>query len=115
MIEVKFKTRKRKKSYGPGEENVTHVIINGIEDKSSFYSEDKGPLYAYAHFYNDEIAEIFKGHSFSEVGKSFAEVSFSIDEEWWEEWIKVEAYCNKRHDSEFPALELNLQIQDWEH
>lgn len=114
MIKVDFKTRKEKREYDNEEREVTYLVINGISDKSSFYSDDKIP-YTYSHFYNDKVIDILKKQSFSEIGKTFTNIGFGLDVEWWDNWIDVDVYCNQYDEIKPPCIKLNLQIQEWEH
>lgn len=105
MIKVDFKTRKEKSDYDNEERDVTYLVINGISDRSSFYSNDKVP-YEYSHFYKPKVIEILKKHSFSEIGRTFTNVGFGLD---------VDVYCNPYYKIKPPCIKLNLQIQEWEH
>lgn len=109
MLQVEIKNKKEKKSV-----SEKYLVINGVPDEDSFFSEDKIP-YSYSHFYNDEVIDILRKYSFSEVGKTFTNIGFDFEQEWWDNSIDIDVYCNTHYETKIPCIKVSLQIQEWEH
>jgi len=89
-----------------------YVIVNDVEDLDSTYSDIHYPS---VFLYNDDVIDILIGHSFREVGEHFTKLHFSYDYDWWDSSVSIEIICNKSLNDNFPALRIDLQLQDWEH
>jgi hypothetical protein len=113
MINVEIKKRTETDEDG-SKKQKSYLVINGIPDKGSFFSEGKIP-YSYAHFYNEEVISLLTSYSFNEVGKTFTKFSFDIDEDWWDNSFDIDIYCNEYYDTKIPSIKVNLQFQEWEH
>jgi hypothetical protein len=111
MIRVKVE-KKRVEEEDGGTVIKEYLVINGIPDEKSFYIGGKPK---YAHFYNEEVIDVLTSHSFSEIGKTFSEIGYAIDIEWWENWIDIDIYCSTYYKIRIPCIKINLQLQDWEH
>ena len=92
--------------------NDKYVVVNDVEDIDSNYSDRNYPS---VYIHNEDVENILTSHSFNEVGKYFSVMSFSYDFDWWENTIKFEVFSNESLGDKYPAIRINLQIQEWEH
>ncbi len=110
MIKIESKKKKVKEDDG-SEKDIEFLLINGIPDEDSYFRLGK---VKYAHFYNDEVISLLLNNSFYEIGKYFSLFIFDLDEDWWDNWIKIEIYCNTYYDTKIPRIKIDLHFQDWE-
>lgn len=89
------------------------IIVNGIEDRDSYYS--KSYDLSSAHIYNKEIIDILINHSFKDVGQSLTYFEYGEERDWWENWVSITVYCHKLGSYKIPMIKLNMEFQEWEH
>lgn len=89
-----------------------YIVVNDVEDIDSYYSDRNYPS---VYLYNEDVESILTSHSFKEVGEYFSEISFSYDFDWWESTIRIEVFSNESLGNKYPAIRINLQIDEWEH
>jgi len=110
-----LKIEKRKKEYidenGDKNENE-YLVVNGIVDEDAFLLEGGTPV---AHFSNEKVIDLVTKNSFVEVGEVLSNCSFGMEVWWWENYIDLDVYCNEYYGSKFPAVKINLQLENWEH
>lgn len=109
MLQVEIKKKTQKKSI-----SEKFLVINGVADEDSYFSEDEVP-YSYSHFYDDDVIDIFRKYSFKEIGEIFTNIGFGVKQEWWDDLIDIDVYCNTHYETKIPCIKVNLQIQHWEH
>lgn len=110
MLDVEIRKRKVKTD-GNSEKTIQYVVINGVADEDSLYS-DKDAIRL--HAYNEEVIESVLNETFDEVGKSFSKFSYGWEIDWWEDWLDIDIYCNEFRNVEFPQIKIGLIIQPWE-
>jgi hypothetical protein len=111
MLSIEYKKKKVGKDKD-SKSDKEYVIINGIPDEDSFFSLIESPS---AHFYNEGVIDILTSHSFNEVGAILAKFGYGIEVEWWDNSISIDFICGKYFDKPFPCIQINLQLQEWEH
>jgi hypothetical protein len=110
MLTIEIKRKKYK-----DEENSTRIkeilVVNGIRDEDSHYIGG----HPSGHLYNDEVIDILTSHSFAEVGKSLKTFNYGVEVEWWDNSIDIDVYCGDYFNHTIPSIQLNMQLQEWEH
>lgn len=105
MLKIELRHKKKKS-------DDKYVVVNDIEDVDSYYSELNYPSVS---LYNEDVIDILTSHSFKDVGEHFSRMSFSYDFDWWESTIRIEVICNESFRDKFPAIRIDLQLDEWEH
>src|ERR1700741_583578 len=104
--------KKKKSKKNESDRDEYYLAVNGIADRQSFVS-DKG--FDYAYLYNVEVIDILTSLSFNELGTYIPQINYSLDVDWWESWLTIEIVCIKGYEEKTPCINVNLQLQDWEH
>lgn len=105
MLNIEFKPKEKEEKDSRDE---FYIVVNGIPDKDSYYSEY---IYKSAGFYDDEVVEILLAHSFGEIGKHFTQIGFNLERDWWDDWLDFDVYCNKYFEERFPRIRVNLRVE----
>ncbi len=105
MLTIEFKLKEKENSDSRDE---FYVVVNGISDKESYYSDY---IYKSAGFYDDEAIEILLNQSFAEIGKYFTHFGFNLDHDWWDDWLDFDIYCNEYFKEQYPRIRINLRVK----